>query len=376
MLSQYLSSGDSKFRFIIDILDGMYDWVRVVDRYNSVIFMNRSMQESLGIKDLCGKKCYELLGRTSPCENCVSRRAVFEGKTLKKEEHLNERIYSVMSSPILPVTGDIKYVVEVFRDITKEKALEKKILNQNYTLQHDLETAKMLQLQLLPHDIQFPSLDYAILYKPCAELSGDMVNVFNVDEDHIGIYIADVSGHGVSASMLTIFLISILNKKTHSPSSALYRLFKQFNESDFDKDSYITVFYGIYNTSTCVLSYSNAGHNCVPIVCGKDGVQQLYMPSVPVSNWLDKPQYYDAAVYLQPGDRFFLYTDGVIDQWLEDPDKLISDENILSILMDRTINLDTVLGKIAEYIRANLKEKNLKLKDDVTMAVIQPKSPG
>ena len=281
-----------------------------------------------------------------------------------------------MSSPILPVTGGIKYVVEVFRDVTKEKALEKKILNQNQTLKHDLETAKKLQLQLLPNDIQFPSMDYAIFYKPCEDLSGDMVNVFRVDDDHIGIYIADVSGHGVSASMLTIFLISILYKKTYSPSAALYRLFKQFNASDFDKDSFITVFYGIYNTSTCVLSYSNAGHNCVPIVCGKDGVQQLYMPSVPVSNWLEKPQYYDAAVYLQPGDRFFLYTDGVTDQWLEDPDKLISDDNILSILMDRTISLNTVLDKIAEYIRGNLRANNLKSKDDVTMAVIQPKCNG
>ena len=132
------------------------------------------------------------------------------------------------------------------------------------------------------------------------------------------------------------------------------------------------MFYGIYNTSTCVLSYSNAGHNCVPIICGKDGVQKLFMPSVPVSNWLDKPKYYDAAVYLQPGDRFFLYTDGVTDQWLGDPEKLVNDEVILNILMDDSINLNMVLSKISDYIYSRLSDMKTQPKDDITMAVIQP----
>lgn len=374
MLSRYLSSNDSRFKFILYILDGMHDWVRVVDRNNTIIFVNRSMEEGLGIENLAGEKCYEILGRPSPCINCIARKAVFEGKVLKKEEVFNDRVYSVMSSPINTDNGEINYVVEVFRDITKEKELENRILNQNLKLQHDLEMAKKLQLQLLPRDIRFPGLDFAYLYNPCAELSGDMVNLFRIDQEHIGIYIADVSGHGVSASMLTIFLISILNKKTHSPSKALYRLFKQFNSSDFDKDSYITVFYGIYNTSTCVLSYSNAGHNCVPIICGKNGVQKLFMPSIPVSNWLDKPHYYDAAVYLQPGDRFFLYTDGVTDQWLGDPEKLVNDEYILNVLLDKNINLNTVLNKISDYVYSHLEAMKTQPKDDITMAVIQPHS--
>ena len=56
MFSPYYSSDDSSFKFILDILDGMHDWVRVVDRNNSVIFMNRSMEEGLKIEELAGKK--------------------------------------------------------------------------------------------------------------------------------------------------------------------------------------------------------------------------------------------------------------------------------------------------------------------------------
>ncbi len=372
MFSPYFSSENSSFKFILDILDGMHDWVRVVDRNNSVIFINRSMEEGLNIENLAGKKCYELMGRTDPCGSCITLKAISEGKTFKKEEVFSKRTFSIMSSPIIADDGGIHYAVEVLRDITKEKELENRLLNQNLKLQQDLVMAKKLQMQFLPRDVQFPCLDFAYLYHPCDDLSGDMVNIFQIDTEHIGIYIADVSGHGVSASMLTIFLISTLNRKTFSPSRALHRLFRQFNASDFDKNSYITVFYGIYNIRTHVLTYSNAGHNCIPVIFSKNSMQRLFMPGVPVSNWVDKPRYYDATVYLNPCDRFFLYTDGVVDQWLGDPEKLFCNSSILNILKDTDVDLNIALNLIGRHIYANLDAMNAKQKDDITMALIQP----
>ena len=375
MFSPYYTSQDSSFKFILDILDGMHDWVRVVDKNNRVIFMNRSMEEGLAVEELPGKKCYELMGRSSPCDICITRKAVFEGKTHKKVELYNNRTFSVMSSPIIADDGNIHYAVEVFRDITKEKQLEDRLLSQNLKLQQDLDMARKLQMQFLPRETSFPSLDFAYLYHPCDELSGDMVNIFQIDREHVGIYIADVSGHGVSASMLTIFLIYILNRKTHSPSRALHRLFKEFNTGDFDKNSYITIFYAIYNTRSQVLTYSNAGHNCAPIICGQNGLQHLFMPSIPVSNWLDRPNYYDAAVYLRPGERLFLFTDGVTDQWLGDPEMLIQDKNITNILKDTQIELNIALNLIGRYVYNRLDSGNARQKDDITMAIMQPSAP-
>lgn len=372
MYSRYFSSDDSSFKFILDILDGMHDWVRVVDRNNSVIFMNRSMEEGMGIEDLAGKKCYELMGQSAPCENCITGMAIAEGKTHKKEEVYNNRTYSVMSSPIVADDGSINYAVEVLRDITKEKELETRILKQNLKLQQDLDMARKLQKQFLPRNIQFPGVDFAYLYNPCDDLSGDMINIFQIDRDHIGLYIADVSGHGVSASMLTVFLISILRRKAYSPARALYRLFKQFNAGDFDKNSYITVFYAIYNTRTHLLSFSNAGHNCVPIISGADGIRRLSQPGIPISNWLDMPHYNDATTYLNPGERLFLYTDGVTDQWLGDTEKLIDDTYIMNILKDSAIDLNIALNLIGRYVNKRLDEMNARQKDDITMALFQP----
>jgi len=372
MFSPYYSSDNSSFKFILDILDGMHDWVRVVDRENSVIFMNRSMEESMEQEDLAGKKCYELMGRTEPCDFCITRKAVFSGKSFRKEEVYCNRTFSIMSSPIIADDGTIHYAVEVLRDITKEKEMENRIIKQNLKLQQDLDMARKLQLQLLPRGMQIPGLDFSFLYHPCDDLSGDMVNLFQIDKEHIGLYIADVSGHGVSASMLTVFLFSILSKRAHSPARALYRLFKQFNASDFDRNSYITVFYAIYNLKTHLLSYSNAGHNCIPIICGSNSMQKLFMPGIPISNWVDKPDYKDACVYLKPGDRLFLYTDGAADQWLGDPEKLIEDNYILSILKDHHIDTKIMLNLISRYIYNRLDAMNARQKDDITMAIVQP----
>lgn len=372
MFSPYFRSKNSSFKFILDILDGMDDWVRVVDRNNTVIFINRSMEKDLGVYDLAGKKCFEIMGCGEPCENCIANKAVFEGKSFKKEEVFNDRIFSVMSSPIIADDGSINYAVEVLRDITKEKEMEREIIKQNLKLQHDLEMAKKLQMQLLPRDVKLPCLDFAYSYQPCDDLSGDMVNIFQVDKERIGIYIADVSGHGVSASMLTIFIISTLNKKNHSPSRALYRLFKQYNSGDFDKDSYITVFYGIYNIRTRTFTYSNAGHNCAPIIIGQNSVKKLYMPGIPISNWVDNPKYYDSTIQLNEGDKLFLYTDGVTDQWLEEPGKITSDDHILEILRDERIDLKTALNKICRYVYTRLYRIGARQKDDITMALVQP----
>lgn len=372
MFSPYFSSENSSFKFILDILDGMDDWVRVVDRNNSVIFINRSMERDLGICDLAGKKCYELMGCDDPCSNCITNKAVFEGKSCRKEEVFNNRIFSVMSSPIIADDGNVYYAVEVLRDITKEKEMERELIRQNMKLQHDLDMARKVQMQLLPQNVKIPGLDFAYLYRPCDDLSGDMVNIFQIDRDHIGIYIADVSGHGVSASMLTIFIISSLNRKSHSPSRTLYRLFRQYNSGDFDKDSYITIFYGIYNVRTRVLTYSNAGHNCAPVITGHNGVKRLYMPGVPISNWVENPNYHDASIQLDTGDRLFLYTDGVTEQWLDEPGKITSDSYIMEILRDKNIDLQTALNKVCEYVYTRLENIGARQKDDITMALVQP----
>ncbi len=88
----------------------------------------------------------------------------------------------------------------------------------NERMRKDLEAAARVQQALLPESfpvIQGASVEWA--YRPCAELGGDSLNVFQLDEHHMGLYVLDVSGHGVPASLLSVTLSRVLTP-SHEPS--------------------------------------------------------------------------------------------------------------------------------------------------------------
>ncbi len=357
---------------IEDILDGMYDWVRVVDFDNKILYMNRAMEEDLG-KLTMGKKCYEMLGRSEPCENCTSRRAILDGVSGEKEEKINDRTFSVMSSPLKSADGKIIAVVEVLRETTQLKKLLDKTQEQNLILKKDVEMARKLQSSLLPGPISDPRADLSLIYMPCEALGGDFVDVFYIDSSHIGIYIADVSGHGVQASLLTVFLRSALNKKLLSPSMALEELYREFNQSRLDEELYISVFYSIIDLDNRTMLYSNAGLNVTPVVYSESRFELLRMPGIPISNWMKKPGYKDGELDLMSGDKLFLYTDGIFEM-RNDLNEQFGEERLLEILLKSHLSPKQLLLKIknSAFSFAGIKTAD-ELRDDVTLALLELK---
>lgn len=361
--------------FIEDIIDGMYDWVRVVDKDDNVIFMNKAMTE--GIKDAkIGSKCYNVIGRSTPCENCISRKAVFFGQPHEKEEFINDRIYSVMSSPVKNQNGEIIAVVEVLRETTQVKQLQEKILKQNAILRDDLKMARRLQCSMLPKNFTEDRVSFSYIYNSCEALGGDFLDIFKIDEKHLGIYIADVSGHGVPASMLTVFLRSTLSKKTLSPADALNALFAEFNNSNLGDDLYITVFYAILNLEDKTMVYSNAGHNACPVIFrskDKSSFELIRHPGIPISRWVDSPGYRDGFTGLESGDRLFFYTDGIME--MRNPQKeQFGEDRLLKLLLANSSEpvgtLNAIFTAACEF--AGLSDTT-KILDDVTMALLEIK---
>lgn len=360
----------SKTRFIEDVINGMNDWVRVIDREDNVIYLNKAMADAVNGSAAAGK-CYETLGRKSPCENCTSRRAVFEGLPQHKEEIIGDRIFSVMSSPIINDLGEVTAVVEVLRDITDTKTLQKKIIEQNRKLQYDLEIAKKLQCSLLPKGLPEDKLKFSYVYKPCETLGGDFLDIYKIDDRHVGIYIADVSGHGVPASMLTIFLRSTIDKKELSPAKALSKLYDEYNRSSFDHDLYITVFYSILDIEAKTMVYSNAGHNVLPVITGEGRFDLLRSPGIPISDWMDKPDYKDVCTNLKSSDKIFYYTDGIVEL-KNSKGEQFGEERLLSILLDKPSGPDSTLNKVIESASGFSGEKDIsKVCDDITIALLE-----
>jgi sigma-B regulation protein RsbU (phosphoserine phosphatase) len=216
-------------------------------------------------------------------------------------------------------------------------------------------------------------LDFNFIYQPCETLGGDFIDIFKLDDDHIGLYVADVSGHGVAASMLTMFLRTALDKSLLSPAKALTQLYANFNKNDFFSELYIAVFYVIIDTKNYTMTYSNAGLNVCPILFSGDGIQILRAPGIPISNWVESPDYIEITTSIKPKDRLFLYTDGIIEIRNKKNDQF-GEERVVKHLLESELppsqNLSELIKKAISFSNSSNEDDIL---DDITVALIDIK---
>ena len=144
------------------------------------------------------------------------------------------------------------------RELSRERN-ELKI--RNSSMEKELEMARNIQLKLIPNTKPVPGIAY--FYKPMQRVGGDFLDFIEFkNKDIFGIFISDVSGHGVPAAFITMMIKSSLQQSApyvNNPAYILYYLndllYKQTN------GNFITAFYGIFNPATREFIYSNAGHN-------------------------------------------------------------------------------------------------------------------
>ncbi len=364
--------GLSESNFIEDIIDGMQDWVRVIGKDGTVLFVNKPMRDSLGYNAI-GRKCFEVLGRSSPCPNCISS---LQGKNLpnRKEETINGRVFSVTSSPLKSFKlNNVEAVIEVLHDITELKVLSKELEKQNEQLKEDLSMAKKLQCSLLPKQQTIgDKISFSYIYKPCEMIGGDFLDIFEIDEDHVGIYIADVSGHGVAASMLTMFLRAAIDKSSLSPSQALDELYIEFNKNGFEDELYISVFYGIINISDYSISYSNAGLNVSPILFSGNEYKLLRATGIPISNWVDKPEYTEVTQKLKANDRLLFYTDGIIEIKNKSNEQF-GEDRIVEHFLSKNLKPSSIISKLVDKALSFSCSSMRDIMDDITVALLEMK---
>ena len=183
-----------------------------------------------------------------------------------------------------------------------------------------LQIASVIQNHLLPQKL--PSTDFydiAARYQTAYQVGGDYYDFINVDEDHLGIVVADVSGKGSPAGLVmatTRSLFSVIAKGETSPSKTLIKL-NNYLVRLIPKDMFITIVYVIFNKKTGQFVYSRAGHEHI-IYCSKKGAPvNLGSGAGMVVGMLDnsifKTTLTDETYKLAPNDFILLYTDGLTE---------------------------------------------------------------
>jgi sigma-B regulation protein RsbU (phosphoserine phosphatase) len=216
-------------------------------------------------------------------------------------------------------------IIELERSLAERNTL---LQQANERMKRDLEAAAHLQHSLLPTEL--PNVDgvkFAWNFRPCDELAGDFLNVFQLDDRHVGLYVVDVSGHGVAASLLSVTisrvltpepsLSSLLVKPGRGPSERFVvdpavvaqELNKRFPMEEFG-DKYFTIAYGVLDTQTRQFRYASAGHPPIALFSAEQDPQLLRTEGMPIG-WYEDADFEQHVVELAPGDRLCLYSDGV-----------------------------------------------------------------
>lgn len=258
----------------------------------------------------------------------------------------------------------------------------KELSEKNQKLLRDLEYAREIQKAMIPDKL--PNSDKVVFeagYYPAERVSGDFYNIFRLDEHRIGMYIGDVSGHGVPASMLTVFSYQSI-KTTRElegnrfeiirPAKVLMNLYELYNNAHFMNDVYILVLYAIFDTRTNELIYSSAGMNAQPLIVKQSGIWEMDIRGLPICNLMDlcKADYTDKTIQLEKGDRIFFYSDGLVELNNKQTGEYFSLENLKNILTENHgRNSADVCLEIDKQIRNFADEGSLK--DDVTYFMLQ-----
>lgn len=214
-----------------------------------------------------------------------------------------------LSHALKRMERDINGYIENLTHVTAEKE----------RIGAELSVATHIQASMLPCIFPaFPNrreFDIYATMTPAKEVGGDFYDFFLVDDDHLAVVIADVSGKGVPAALFMVIAKTLIKDHTQSgkpPEEVFTEVNRQLCEAN-DENLFVTAWMGVLEISTGKLVYVNAGHNS-PVIGRKNGETE-FLRSRPgfVLAGLDFTKYRAGSLELMPGDLLYLYTDGVTE---------------------------------------------------------------
>ena len=393
---------------LIDILQKysqqlVRQWAERLQQEGGIHYSVRPHEELIGTTSLAGEAYFAALtyGDFSKVDLFIEKicKLRIEGGFSLSEVQKAFEIYRTLLIPILlkelkddsllsalqALNACLSRTIFAFSDYFLNMA-NAKLIEKQKKLDEDLQAAAGIQQSLLPQKLEkrpkFKNLDISWKFKPCETIGGDIFNVIQLDEDHLGFYMIDVSGHGVPPALVTFSISQTLQPhmgytlrkrpgltpdyEIVSPREVLEALDSEYPWERFEK--FLTIIYIIINIRNGHLIYSNAAHP-PPILFHANGDLELLETGGTIIGMDAILPFEEEKKTLVPGDKLLLYTDGVFD-FADDKGELFGQERFHALVGSLK---GLTIGKILDEIVLTIEgfAQGSKLQDDVSLMGIE-----
>jgi PAS domain S-box-containing protein len=348
-----------------------------------LIYVNAGFERLTGYscESVLGRNCRFLQGAGTEVETVTEIREAIDRGRECTVEILNYRqdgtpFWNRLAiTPVKDATGEVTHFIGIQSDVSARRRAEDdlrkakvEIENALSELQRDLDLAARIQRSFLPKtspDIEGFEATWEFI--PCAHLAGDFLNVFTLDERHVALYVLDVTGHGASAALLSVTLSRWLSAERQESclyrpdrkSSSGFRIARPAEVASYLNErfrsapeiaQYFTMVYGVLDVQERRLTYVAAGHPG-PIQVPASGEAKMHSSTGLPIGMLSGVDYGEQTVDLAPGDRLFLFTDGVTEAIDDNEDEFGKVRFLETLERARQASLGETLQRVVARVR-------------------------
>lgn len=292
-----------------------------------------------------------------------------------KMEHLDEfRVEVNTGDEVQDLAHSFQFMVEALNEYIRDLS---QVTAEKERIGAELDVARHIQASMLPCIFPaFPERHEFDIYAsmtPAKEVGGDFYDFFLIDDDHLVMVMADVSGKGVPAALFMMISKTLLKSAAQSgmsPKAVLEKVNNQLCENN-DAEMFVTVWLGILEISTGKMKCANAGHE-YPVLMRKGGEFELFQDKHGfVLAGMEGARYREYELDLKAGDRLFVYTDGVPEA-TDTSNALYGTDRMVAAL---NRNRDSSCCQLLEALHQDVKDfvNGADQFDDITMLCIEIK---
>ncbi|WCN37542.1 PP2C family protein-serine/threonine phosphatase [Aneurinibacillus uraniidurans] len=358
-------------RVVNDLIEGLI----ITDRDMNIIMVNPAFTR------ITGYESHEVIGKNPRMLSSgrhdslfyrnmwesITHKGCWRGEIWNRDKHGRTYLQYITVTAMSDADGNVLNYVAVLLDITESRRAEEK-------LKKEIWLARQVQRVMLSEPIENEQIRINGIYRPSEDLGGDMYCWYRIDQHRYGVIIIDVAGHGVSASLVSSSIRSLLRGmivRLQTPTlvmqelnDQMFRLFKEKEPEGLYSGFYFTAIYLLIDTKQQMVWYANAGHTPGRVINDEGDVYILDQGCVPIGMVPDL-QVEEGVFSYTSSMKIVLFTDGLVEK----PGTFLSESLAdLDERIKRHYFLDNQL-----FVESLLHEQvaQIELEDDISLVSIQ-----